>query len=183
MALFGFAVGLLSSVVGLHAAQPPSTSPLLAGAHFPTFSGRTITNHPLTLPESRLKTPMVLVFTFSRRAGSDAGRWNQHLAKDFTEDVSTYGVIELESAPKLFRPLAISGIKSSMPVPVQDRTVVLDRDDQLWRERLGVNDKNRAYLVLLDRSGVIDWMSPAAFSEATYGTLRARLAALFRSHP
>jgi hypothetical protein len=174
--------GFLTSTLPLHAAQS-LPAPLQVGSVFPAFSGHTITNHPLTLPGSPMEKPMVLVFSFSRTAGKDARMWNEHLARDFPVDVSAYGVIQLESAPKIFRRLAIAGIKSSMPVSVQNRTIVLYRDEQLWRQRLAVKDESRAYVMLLDRSGAIRWMNSGAFSDSRYGMLKAKLAAPLRSYP
>ncbi len=175
------AVGLLIQALPLHAAQSVP-APLQVGSTFPAFSGRTITNRPLTLPGSSIEKPTVLVFSFSRTAGKDARLWNEHLAKDFPDNVAAYGVIQFESAPKIIRRLAISGIKSSMPISVQNRTIVLYRDEHLWRQRLAVKDESRAYVVLLDRSGKIYWMDSGAFSDNRYRILKANLAALFRSH-
>jgi hypothetical protein len=176
------AIGLLISALSLQAVQS-APGLLQVGGVFPTFSGRTITDHSLTLPETATEKPTVLVFSFSRTAGKDARMWNEHLAKDFPDNVSAYGVIQLESAPKIFRRLAISGIKSSMPVAVQNRTIVLYRDDQLWRQRLGVKNEGRAYVVMLDRSGTIRWINSDRFSDSTYGGLREKLAGLLQSHP
>lgn len=176
------AIGLLTAAVPLPAAQS-FPAPLQLGSDFPSFSGRTITNHPLMLPGPPMKKPMVLVFSFSRAAGKDARLWNEHLTKDFSDNVSAYGVIQLESAPKIFRGLAISGIKSSMPVSVQNRTIVLYRDERLWRQRLAVKDEGRAYVVLIDRSGKTSWMNAGAFSDNTYGILKAKLVSLLRTHP
>ena len=176
------AIGLLTPALPVHAAQS-LPAPLQVGSVFPAFSGRTVTNRPLTLPGSSMEKPTVLVFSFSRTAGKDARLWNEHLAKDFSDNVSAYGVIQLESAPKIFRGLAISGIKSSMPVSVQNRTIALYRDEHLWRQRLAVKDESRAYVVLLDRSGTICWMNSGAFSDSTYEILKAKLAALLQPHP
>jgi hypothetical protein len=70
-----------------------------------------------------------------------------------------------------------------MPVSVQNRTIMLYKDDQLWRQRLGVKDESRAYVVLLDRIGIIRWMNSGAFSDSTYGMLKAGLAALLHPQP
>ena len=176
------AIGLLASAVPVSFAQSV-TAPLRVGAVFPEYSGRTVTDRPFSLRGSSTDKPMVLVFSFSRTAGKDARLWNEHLAKDFPTTISAYGVIQLESAPKIFRRLAISGIKSSMPVSVQDRTIVLYRDQQLWKQRLAVKDEGRAYVVVLDRSGIIRWMNSGAFSEVTYGRLKSALPALQQPRP
>lgn len=175
-------IALLIPALPLHAAQSLS-APLQVGSVFPAFSGHTITNRPITLPGSPKEKLIVLVFSFSRTAGKDARMWNEHLARDFPDNVSAYGMIQLESAPKIFRRVAVDGIKSSMPVTVQNRTIVLYRDEQLWRQRLAVKDESRAYVVLVDRSGTIRWMNSGAFSGSTYGMLQAKLAPLLRSHP
>jgi hypothetical protein len=176
------AIGLLTSALPVHAAQSV-TAPLQVGAVFPKFSGRTVTDRPFALTGSSTDKPTVLVFSFSRTAGKDARLWNEHLAKEFPDTISAYGVIQLESAPKIFRRFAISGIESSMPVSVQDRTIVLYHDEQLWKQRLGVKDESRAYVVLLDRSGIIRWMNSGAFSEVTYGRLKNALPALLQPRP
>jgi hypothetical protein len=70
-----------------------------------------------------------------------------------------------------------------MPLAVQDRTIVLYRDEQLWKQRLAVKDESRAYLVLLDPSGTIRWINSGAFSDARYGVLKTKLAARLQSGP
>jgi len=185
MSRFFLSIGLAAALLipALPSLAVQSVAPLHVGILFPKFSGRTVTDRPVTQPDSPAEKPTVLVFSFSRTAGKDARLWNEHLAKDFPDNVSVYGVIQLESAPKIFRRLAISGIKSSMPVAVQDRTIVLYRDEQLWKQRLEVKDESRAYVVLLDRSGTIRWMNSGAFSDSTYGILKAKVSALLRPRP
>jgi hypothetical protein len=43
----------------------------------------------------------------------------------------SFQVIVLESVPKLFRGAALSGIKSGMPIAVQELTIVLYQDEEL----------------------------------------------------
>lgn len=177
-----FAIGFLIPVLPLFAAQSPVEA-LEVGSDFPTFSGCTLGDRPLMLPRSSTNKPTVLVFSFSRLAGKDARLWNEHLATDFQDTVSAYGVVQLESVPKILRRVAISGIKSSMTASVQNRTIVLYRDERLWRQRLSVEDEKRSYVVLLDQYGRVSWMSSGAFSIGAFGMLKATLAVLLRSHP
>lgn len=175
-------IGLIILAGPVHA-NPSTTEPLQVGVSLPEFSGQTITGRSVRLSESADGKPTVLVFSFSRTAGKDSRLWNDQLAKDFSNTVSTYGIIQLESAPRFFRRLAISGIKSSMPPSVQDRTLVLYRDEELWKRRLAVKDESRAYVVVLDPSGIVCWMNSGAFSDATYTLAKNKLAALLRPRP
>ena len=167
-------VSLLTLVLQVNAAQP-NAPPLHTGDMFPQFSGQTLTGKSLTLPLTAADKPVVLVFSFSRKAGQDARLWNEHLSKDFPNAVSAYGVILLESAPKLFRGMAVSGIKSSMPLSVQDRTIVLYQDERLWKQRLDATDTNHAYVLLLGSSGQICWTNSSAFSDIAYARLKKQL--------
>jgi hypothetical protein len=156
-------------------AAQSDVTPLHAGDRFPQLSGQTLTDKSLTLPAAAAGRDAVLVFSFTRKAGNDARAWNEHLSRDFPNTIPIYTVILLESAPKLFRGMAVSGIRSSMPPSLQDRTIVLYRDEKLWKQRLAVADDSRAYVLLLEPSGHISWTNSSAFSDAAYASLRSRL--------
>ena len=126
--------------------------------------------------------PAVVIFSFSKAAGNDARSWNERLSRDFPKDVPSYTIIMLESVPKLFRGMALSGIKGSMPIAVQDRTLVLYRDETLWKQRLACSEDSRAYVLLLGPDGRIAWRSEGAFTEAAYAQLKDQLARMLLSH-
>jgi len=40
--------------------------------------------------------------------------------------------------------MALSGTKTALPLSMQDRTVVMYKDEVLWKERLEVSDERKA---------------------------------------
>jgi ATP10 protein len=160
--------------------------PLQVGDAFPQISGQTLTGKSLQLPDAAAGKPALVVFSFSRAAGKDARSWNEHLFKDFSNSkaipVPGYQVIVLESVPKLFRSMAISGIKSNMPLAVQDRTIVSYQDEAIWKQHLAVSDENRAYIVLLGPDGHIRWRNSAAFTDSEYAHLKNELETPLQPH-
>jgi hypothetical protein len=154
-----------------------------AGEAFPRLSAKTLTGKSLNLPVAALGKPAVLLFSFSRAAGKDARLWNDRLARDYSSAVPTYDVVVLESLPKLFRGLALSGIRSGMPLSVQDRTIVLYQDEKLWKARLTASDNNRAYVILLAPDGHLRWSNATAYTAPEYARLKNRIDSLFRLHP
>lgn len=153
------------------AAEPP----LHPGDLLPSFSGQTLTGKTLQLPAAASGEPAAIVFTFAKAASKDARLWNDHLSQDFATAALLYQAIELESAPRLVRGMALSGIKSAMPPDRQDRAVVLYQDEKLWRQRLAVSDVNRAYVVLLGADGRILSMNAGAFTDAEYSRLKGEM--------
>jgi hypothetical protein len=76
----------------------------------------------------------------------------------------------------------VSSIKSSMPIPTQDRTVVLYSDEKLWKQRVAFSEDSRAYVILLGPDGRIRWTNKAAFSQPSYAEMKDLLDRLLRPH-
>lgn len=171
---------LLASLAG---AAQLDAGQLHAGELFPNISGKTLSGRPLALPAVANGKPAVVVFSFSRAAGKDARLWNERLSREFPNTVPVYEVVELESVPKLFRGMALSGIRSSMPPSMQDRTIVLYQDERLWKLRLAVSDDTRAYMVLLGPDGQLRWSNSAAYSDSEYARLKNEIQLLLPVHP
>ena len=150
---------------------------LPVGEVLPQLGGETLSGKQVELPGAGAGTVRVLVFSFTKAAGSDSRLWNQRLAKDFGPNsaVVTYRVAFLESAPKLFRGMAVSGMKSGVPEAQWDRTLVLYKDEDAWKQRLAVSGNRHAYVVVLNPEGRVRWMSAGPFSESDYGQLKSEL--------
>jgi hypothetical protein len=150
---------------------------------FPQCSEQTLTAKQLDLPSAVAGRPALVVFSFSRAAGKDAGLWNERLSRDFPNAVTGYTIILLESVPKLFRGKALSGIRSSMPPSIQDRTIISYHDEDLWKQRLAVSDDSRAYVVLLEPDGHIRWNNSGAFTVSEYARLKNEIERLLQPRP
>lgn len=164
-------LGLLVFTPLISTAQP-NNGPIHAGEQFPKISGKTLTGKLLELPTAANGKPAVVVFSFSRTAGKDAHIWNEHVSRAFSNAVPGYDVIVMESVPKLFRGVATSGIRSSMPLSMQDRTIVLYQDEKLWRQRLAASDNKRAYVVLLESDGRLRWSNSGTYSDSEYARMK-----------
>jgi hypothetical protein len=164
-------------------AAPSDASVLQRGQTLPLISGQALSGRSIELPAAAIGKPAVVIFSFSKTAGNDARSWNERLSRDFPEHVPSFTIIVLESVPKLFRGMALSGIKSSMPSSMQDRTVVLYRDEALWKQRLDFSADNHAYVVLIGSDGRIAWRSEAAFTEAAYKQLKDLVSGMLSSQP
>ena len=187
---FSFAVliaGITAFAPPAYAGQQAGASPLHTGDPFPQVSGQTLTNKPLALPAAAAGKPAFVVFSFSRAAGKDARLWNERLFKDYSNSnaiaVPGFQVIVLEWMPKLIRGMAVSSMKSNMPLAVQDRTIVSYVDEAVWKQRLAVSDDNRAYLFLLDPDGRIRWSNSVGFTDSEYTRLKEVLGNMLQSHP
>ena len=101
-----------------------SAAPLRFGDGFPHLAGQALTGNRLDFPSVTAGKTAAVMFSFSRNGGKDARLWNEHLSEDF-QGLPIYTIILLESVPGIFRGMALSVIKSDMPLSLQDRIVVM----------------------------------------------------------
>jgi hypothetical protein len=169
------AMAILVGVADVSGARAFDTSALRTGDDLGVVSGRSLEGQSVSVPV--VGAPCVLLFGFSRAAGADSQRWGDALAKD-APGLPVYSVIELESVPRPLRRMVEASIRAAMPGPARKQTIVLMKDEALWRERLGVGDPLRAYVLLLDREGRIAWESSGSYSAQGTSALLTRLRTL-----
>lgn len=165
----GGSIGMWALVVLLAASAPgqPDASPLKPGDALPRLAGQAVTGKPLDLPTAAEGEATVVIFSFSRAGGRDAKNWAQHFSKDHPQ-LPLYLAIFLEAVPRMFRSMAVSGIKSGMPPGMHDRTMLLYQQQTYWEHRLQIADEDQACVLMVGPTGQIQWMSPGPFSESIY---------------
>ncbi len=147
------------------------TSLLKPGDALPRLAGQTVAGKPLDLPTAAAGKVAVVIFSFSRGGGRDAQNWAQHLSND-DPHLPIYTAIFLESVPRMFRAIAVSGIRSGMPPVMLDQTLLLYQEQTSWEQRLHVKDESYACVLVLDQSGRIRWISLGPFADPLYLSLR-----------
>jgi hypothetical protein len=172
------AAGLVVLVMLLSVAAPgqPAPSHLKPDDTLPVLGGQALTGRWLDLPAAAGESPAAVILSFSRAGGRDAQNWAQHLSKDYPH-LAIYTVIFLESVPRLFRSVAVSGIRGGMPLFMQDRTILLYQDESLWKQRLQVTDKSRASVILLGPREHIQWITSGPFADSLYLALSKQIGA------
>jgi hypothetical protein len=158
-------------LLAVSAHSQPGTLPLKPGDALPPLAGQTVTGKPLELPARSGGEVAVLIFSFSRAGGRDAQNWAQRLSKD-EPHLPVYTVIFLESVPRLFRPMAVSAIRSGMPTAMLDRTLILYQRQNFWEEKLNITDESDACVLVLGQTGGIRWISSGRFAYSLYLRLR-----------
>ena len=161
---------VLVVLLATSALSEPQSAPLKPGDTLPVLVGQTLTSKALDLPTDAAGKGAVILFSFTRAGGRDAQNWSQRLAKDKPQ-LPIYTIIFLESVPRLFRSIAISGIRSGMPPALLDRTLIFEQRQNVWERRLKVSDENSAYILVLDPAGRLLRILSGPFADRTYAGL------------
>jgi hypothetical protein len=173
-------VGVLGAsclVLGMAATRPAEG--LVGGDALPVVHGKSLSGSPVLLPEQAIGHPAMLVVGFSRASKEAAQPWllncREHFAAAAGEGARCYDVRMVEGIPRLFRGFVEGGMRKGYPAALLDQTVLVYRENDLWKQRLGVADETTAYVVVLDASGRVCGLQKGAFSESA---LSATLAGL-----
>jgi ATP10 protein len=158
-------------------AMPAAPERLQTGAALPAIKGETLAGEKVELPAAFAGANRILVFSFSKAASSDSRLWTEHLAKDLGPDspVVVVRVIMLESAPRLVRGMAVSGIKSGIPKPLWGKTILSYTDEKSWKDRLAVSNDKHSYIIVINGEGQVRWVGSEAFSDSSYSHLKESL--------
>ncbi|MGA7318725.1 MAG: hypothetical protein WBX22_32695 [Silvibacterium sp.] len=160
----------------LHAHAFSQTDParLKYGESMPSLAGQALSGKWIDLPRATHGNPAAVIFSFSRAAGRDSQNWTQHLSKD-DPLLTLYTVIFLESVPRLLRSMVATGIQREMPAAMQDRTILLYRDEPAWKQRLQMTDESHACVTLVGPDGEVQWITSESFTEARYSELKKHI--------
>lgn len=161
-------------LLALPALGEEGSVPLQPGVALPSLVGQTLSGKPFDLPDAARGEIAVVIFSFSRAGGHDARNWVQHLSKDYPH-LNIYNLIFLESVPRPFRGMAVSGVRSGMPPAVQDRTMILFQQQTSWEQKLRLTDENYACVLVLGPTGLIRGMTSGLFTENLYRQVRERI--------
>jgi hypothetical protein len=144
------------------------------GQSLPFFDGESLAGKKFIMPGAVHGHPAVLVVCFTHASGPHCTEWTKRLESDFKNnaDLEIYTVIFLEEAPKMFRGVAKSGIRSGVAKEDYDRYLIVTDHEKEVKAAVHFQEPDDAYLLVLDPDGIVRWTSHGAVSNETVGKIR-----------
>ena len=172
---------LLMLAVAAPSAQEKPT-PLRVGDPMPALSGDFLTGRAATLPAAASGKVALVMLGFSYDSRFAVERWGSWFATAAAgrRDVTYFEVPMLGGAARLGRFFIDRGMRKNTPVAKHEQVITVYGNTAAWKARLGVTDATgtHAWLVLIDKAGVVRWMHHGDFNDAAAGGLQDALARL-----
>jgi hypothetical protein len=73
------------------------------------------------------------------------------------------------------------GMRKGTPKKDHENVITVYGGTDLWKQRLGFQSPNAAYLLLVDQRGVLRWRHSGEFDEKAYAGISTEVAALLNS--
>jgi hypothetical protein len=162
MTSIAFVIALVLVVATVWAAPLPGGVALLAvGQRMPPLKGDLLSGTPGVLPELAAGKTTLVILGFSYDSRFQVDVW----AKKFTAryggaaDVTLFEVPMMGSAARLGRWFIDSGMRKNTPPELHSRVMTVYGGNDDWKARVGFSAPDDAYLVLIDRQGIVRWLA------------------------
>ncbi len=168
-------IALMVSLASMSASN--GVEPLRLGDALPPLQGEHLTGKPARLPTAASgKTTLILLgFTYASRVPVEAwGRWFRDTI-GVGADRTFFEVPMIGGMAKMGRWFIDRGMRKGTPAALHENVITVYTKTGDWKKRLAVsslNDKD-AFLIVLDRDGVVRWLHHGPFDAARAQELMA----------
>jgi len=165
----------------------PTQESVRVGDRLPVLKGQFLSKRDAELPHaSSGKVALVAMgFTYKSRFPVEAwGGWYRATIGSRT-DVTFYEVPMIGGLSTLGRWFIDRGMRSGTPPDLHEHVLTVYGGTGDWKKRLAYSAERQddAYLILIDRDGIVRWLHHGGFDESAASDLRSRLMSLAETKP
>ena len=148
-------------------------SMLSPGEPMPVLKGEFLTGRQALLPGAASGRVALLALGFSYESRFAVEAWIGRFRQDFGDNPQTafYEVPMIGGMARLGKWFIDSGMRNATPRKDHENVVTVYGGTDPWKQRLGFQAPDAAYLILLDQRGVVRWRRSGMFDEEAYNTL------------
>lgn len=145
--------------------KPPQQVSKLVGHRFPTVSGKDLTKHVVSIPGDWAGAPVIVLVTPSKGSQPDADRWIAALRTRTGVEFRETPVIDSVVA-RVMQGFIAGKMRGGLPRDMWPRVIPLFKDGGKVKSFFGDYGDRLAYVVVLDKDGVIRWFSAEGYSDS-----------------
>jgi hypothetical protein len=147
---------------------------LTVGTPMPKIEGENLTGHKAVLPDAARGKVTLVAMGFGYESRRNVEVWTKRFHREFGThpDTASFEVPVISGLARLAKLFIDSGMRRGTPKEDRDKVITVYGSASEWKERLGVEDTDLAYLLLLDREGRVRWRHAGLFEESVWPELK-----------
>ena len=144
----------------------------VTGLKFPTVSGENLEKTLVTIPQTFLGQPALLLVGYKQDAQFDIDRWL--IGLDMTQtNVAVYEIPTIAGMfPRMFKTVIDNGMRAGIPKELWQGVITVYQDGERVQAFTGNTNPNNARVLLLDNTGKIVYFYDRGFSVKALNELR-----------
>ncbi len=170
-------VVLLVLVAATVSAEPggAGAARLTVGERMPALKGDLLSGKQAVLPDLAMGQTTLVVLGFSYNSRIQVEAWAAKFRARYgdRQNVTLFEVPMMGSAARLGRWFIDSGMRKNTPPELHGRVMTVYGGNDDWKARVGFSGPDDAYLVMIDRQGVVRWLGHGAVSDERFQELTA----------
>jgi hypothetical protein len=149
------------------APAPVGVARLSVGDRMPALKGDLLSGKQAVLPDlaAGQTTLILLGFSYDSRFQVEAWAGKFRARYGTTPGLTVFEVPMMGSAARLGRVFIDRGMRKNTPVELHGRVMTVYGGNDDWKARVGFSAPDDAYLVLIDRQGIVRWLAHGPVSE------------------
>ncbi len=146
---------------------------LVPGDMLPRLSGTFLTGEKAILPEAAAGRVALLALGFTYDSRFAVEKWITTFREKFQSrpEITFFEIPMLGGFAGLGRWFIERGMRNGTPKDLHRNVITVYGGIGDWKERLGYKEKDAAYLILIDRKGLIRWLHAGPFDEQKFAEL------------
>ena len=158
-----------------------------AAPAIPKTQVTSLTGQALQLPRDLATPATVLILGFGRHSQDATTAWERPVRTQLAKPglISFYDMAMLAEVPGFIRPLVLRAIRHEVPDVLKPNFLPLTEDEDAWKRtaQYAADQPEAAYILLVDRTGHVQWSTHAPFSPAGFDELRHHAETLAHQNP
>jgi len=157
-------------------------SAIQPGETLPPLKGEFLSGRQAQLPNAASGRVALLAVGFTYNSRFPVEAWIGRFRKDFGNNpkATFYEIPMIGGMARLGKWFIDSGMRKGTPEKDRENVITVYGDTGQWKRRMGYQAQDAAYLVLLDKRGVVRWRHSGGFDEDAYKQLSGLTASLLR---
>jgi hypothetical protein len=176
----GFLMAILVSGIIMRTAwgrDPDATrnsdAALKVGMELPMLKGEYLTGRSTLVPDGvRGKIALLaLGFTYDSRFAVES--WCERFSQEFktSDGITFFEVPMIGGLARLGKWFIDSGMRKGTPKEKHENVITVYGGVEPWKKRVEYKDPKAAYLILIDRQGIVRWLHSGPFDAAHFANL------------
>ncbi|MDN7023870.1 hypothetical protein FGU65_03010 [Methanoculleus sp. FWC-SCC1] len=132
----------------------------IVGRRFPTIAANSLAGDMVTLPDAAKGLVALVAVAFVRRAQEQIDSWTDRFTAAFGDNprCTVYEVPMMDGLmARVFSGSIDAGMRGGIPPAQHSHVITYYGDLDPYLRDLGIDDRNLAFVYLLDREGIIRW--------------------------
>jgi len=149
--------------------------PLGRAQQIPATQAKTLDGASVSFPDAASGKPLLIVLGFSHASSEPCKAWNKRLAPLYLGDsrILYYEAADFQGVPSLVMKMILHGMKKEIQANEHPRFVLLQTNEDQWKNLTKFSAPNDPYVLLADPAGHIVWQTHGAVTDDQFAALQA----------